>query len=64
MINEYELIYVHDENNVEIIAKFSSDRGLTIDQALCLCGVNMDDYADEQGWDGYDYNSLEFRIVN
>ena len=31
---------------------------MTIDQALELAGVNMDDWAHDQGWDGYDYESL------
>lgn len=63
MINKYEIIYRHDEDNIEVIDQFSTDRGLTVDQALDLCNINMDKYAEQQGWDGYDYNSLDFRLI-
>lgn len=63
MINKYEIIYRHDEDNIEVIDQFSTDRGLTVDQALDLCNINMDEYAEQQGWDGYDYNSLDFRLI-
>ena len=63
MINKYEIIYRHDEDNIEVIDQFTTDRGLTVDQALDLCNINMDKYAEQQGWDGYDYNSLDFRLI-
>lgn len=63
MNTKTEIIYRHDSENTEVIATFSGNMDLTIDQALDLCNVNMDDYAEEQGWDGYDWNSIDFRVV-
>lgn len=61
MFNQYEIIYVHSENDIEVIGEFSGN-SLTVDDALKLCNINMDDYAKEQGWDGYDWNSLSIRL--
>lgn len=56
-----EIIYIHDEDDIEIIDEFSGNMGLTIDQALDLVGVDMVKYADSKGWDGYDWDSLAIR---
>ena len=62
MNNKYEIIYIHDENNVEVIGEFSGNVALTVDQALELCNIDMEEYAEAQGWDGYDWNSLQIRM--
>lgn len=36
--------------------------GLTIDEALYLLGIDMDKYAAEQGWDGWDYELLSLEL--
>ena len=58
---KWEIIYRHDEDNIEVIDEFSGNMSLTIDQALDLVGVDMDEYADSKGWDGYDWDSLSIR---
>ena len=62
MYNKYEIIYIHEEDNIEIIGEFSGNMSLTVDQALDLCNIDMDEYADAKGWDGYDWNSLDIRF--
>lgn len=61
MYNKYEIIY-NDNGNVIVIDEFSGNMSLTVNQALQLCNVAMDEYADNQGWDGYDWNCLEIRF--
>ena len=58
----WEIIYRHDEDNIEVIDEFGGNMSLTIDQALDLVGVDMDEYAAERAWDGYDWDSLNIRI--
>ena len=62
MYNKMEIIYIHDKDNIEVIDEFSGNTTLTVDQALELCGVDMDMYAEEKGWDGYDWNSIDIRF--
>lgn len=47
-----------DNNKMYVVAVITTNHSMTIDQALELAGVNMDDWAHDQGWDGYDYESL------
>lgn len=61
MYNNYEIIY-NDDGNITVVDSFSGNMGLTVDQALELCGVDMDEFADNQGWDGWDWNSLDIRF--
>ena len=60
MYNKYEIIY-NDNGNIVVIDEFSGN-ALTVDQALNLCNINMDEYADNQDWDGYDWNELSIRF--
>lgn len=61
MYNKYEIIY-NDNGNVIVIDEFSGNMSLTVNQALQLCNVNMDEYADARGWDGWDWNELDIRF--
>ncbi|MCM0627362.1 hypothetical protein M5J14_22965 [Lysinibacillus sp. OL1_EC] len=54
-----KLVYVHSESDVEVIAKIVSNHSISVEEAIELSGVNMDVYAEEQGWEGYDYNALK-----
>ena len=36
--------------------------GLTIDEALYMLDIDMDKYAAEQGWDGWDYGRLSLEL--
>ena len=32
---------------------------MSVDDMLNHCDINMDDFADKQGWDGWDWGALE-----
>lgn len=40
------------------LGRILTNHGLTIDEALDLLDIDMDKYAAEQGWDGWDYEQL------
>lgn len=58
--NMLKIIYTDttDNNKRYTVAEVVTNHSMTIDQALELAGVNMDEWARQQGWDGYDYESL------
>ena len=56
-----QVIYTHDESDIQVIAEVATNQSLTVFEALEIAGVNMDDWADEQGWDGYDIDALSIR---
>ena len=62
MMSRKEIIYTQESGDVDIIAEFSGNTILTVDQALELCNIDMDEYANAQDWDGYDWNSLDIRF--
>ena len=37
--------------------------GLTIDEALYMLDIDMDKYAAEQGWEGWDYEQLSLELA-
>lgn len=57
-----KLVYVHSETDVEVIAEIVTNRSISVEDALELSGVDMNAYAEEQGWEGYDYNALQLRV--
>lgn len=58
---KYEIVYKDEEGEV-IVAEYSGNRSHTVDQALEITGVDMDEFAEENDWDGWDWNCLEVRI--
>lgn len=54
-----KLVYIHSETEKEVVADFLSDRFITIQEALYITGVDMDEYASSKGWESYDYNALD-----
>lgn len=54
------LIY-EDENGIEIIGEITTNHNITVAEALDLIGVDMKEWAEEMGWEDYDYNCLELR---
>lgn len=56
-----KLVYVHNKTNVEVLAEITTNRTISVEDALELAGIEMDAYAAENGWDDYDYNALEVR---
>ncbi len=60
MFAKYEIVYKDEEGEV-IVAEYSGNRSYTVDQALEITGVDMDEFAKENDWDGWDWNCLEVR---
>lgn len=58
--NVTDLVVYADENVFEIVCGVFTNQSLTIDQVLDLNDIDMDDWADNQGWDGWDYDALQF----
>jgi len=57
-----KLVYIHSESDVEIVAELTVNHSISIEQALELAEVDMDLYAEEQGWDDWDFQALELRV--
>jgi hypothetical protein len=52
-------VYYKDyEGNEREICKVMTNHSMTIDEALNLCGVDMDKWAEEQGWDDWDFEDI------
>lgn len=45
-----------------LLGTILTNHGMSIDDALDLCGIDMDEIADEAGWDGWDYDNLMYVI--
>lgn len=51
------LVYA-DDNVFEIIGAILTNHSMSVDDALDLLDVDMDVWAEEQGWDGWDWGAL------
>lgn len=56
-------VWYKDENTEVKVCEVVGHVALVQD-ALDVCGVDMDDFASEQGWDDYDPNALETRYTD
>lgn len=45
-----------------VLGRILTNHGLTIDEALNLLDIDMDKYAAEQGWEGWDYEQLSLEL--
>jgi hypothetical protein len=52
-------IYYKDETGTYLIGEIMTNRSITVDEALEIAGVDMDQWADAKSWDGYDWNCIE-----
>ena len=46
----------------EIIGTIETNHGMTVWKALDLLGIDMDQYAAYQGWDGWDADHLSMAV--
>lgn len=53
-----KIVYIHDEQEKEVIAEIYTNKTIGIDEALHVAGVNLDDYAAKKGWESYDINAV------
>ena len=42
----------------EVLGTVDTNHGMTVWEALDLLGIDMDEYAADQGWDGWDADYL------
>ena len=65
--------HIHEENKErntklvikyenEIIGTIETNHGMTVWEALDLLGIDMDQYAAYQGWDGWDADHLSMAV--
>lgn len=53
-------LLVYAEYDVfEILGGILTNQSMSVDDALDLLGVDMDAFAEEQGWDGWNYEALD-----
>ena len=66
-------MHIHEENKErntklvikyenEIIGTIETNHGMTVWEALDLLGIDMDQYAAYQGWDGWDADHLSMAV--
>lgn len=41
------------------LGTINTNRGMDVMEALDILGINMDEYAAAEGWDGWDFAELE-----
>lgn len=51
-------VYYKDEYVNELVCEVMTNHSMTIDEALDLCDVDMDEFASEKGWEDWDYDAL------
>lgn len=54
-----QVVYNHGGNDLQIIAEVATNQSLTIEQVLEIAGIDLDIWAEEQGFDNYDWEAIE-----
>ena len=52
-------LYYNDNGDKILLTEVITNHSMSIDDALDLAGIDMDKWAEEQGWDNWDYGALE-----
>ena len=52
-------LYYNDNGDKILVAEVITNHSMSVDDVLELTGINMDDFANEHGWDGWDFGALE-----
>ncbi len=57
--NVVNMLLVYTDDSVfEIIGGILTSHSMGVDDAVSLLDIDMDTWADEQGWDGWNYDAL------
>lgn len=51
-------VYYKDEYVNELVCEVMTNHSMTVDEALDLCDVDMDEFASDKGWEDWDPNAL------
>lgn len=54
-----EILVYHDKHTFEIIGHIFTNHSMSIEDALNLLDVDMDEWTKEKRWDDWDYDALE-----
>lgn len=58
------VIVVYKDENVCIeLGRILSGGSMTTDEALDILGIDLDEWGQEQGWDGVDYEAVDFKYA-
>jgi hypothetical protein len=56
-------LYYDDGNVCILLDKFKTYHRVSIDEALELCEIDMDNFAEEQSWDDWDEDALRLVMM-
>ena len=52
-------LYYNDNGKRVLITEIITNHNMSIDDMINHCDIDMDTWADQQGWDGWEYGALE-----
>lgn len=52
-------LYYNDNGNKILLTEVMTNHSMSVDDALNVAGIDMDEWAEAQGWDNWDYGALE-----
>lgn len=58
--NASDLLVYAEYNVFEILGGILTNHSMSVDDALDLLDIDMDAFAEEQGWDDWNYEALDF----
>jgi hypothetical protein len=57
----WEIVY-KDQTGEYVVGHCVTNHSISVDEALDIAGIDMDAYAEQNGWDGWDWGCLELRV--
>lgn len=54
-----KLIYTTEDGEVLVLGRILTNHAISVEDALRLLQIDMDDFAAAHNWDGYDYEALD-----
>lgn len=53
-----KLVYVHEDGTQELVTEFAANHMVSVQYILDQVGIDMDQWAEDKGYEGYDFNAL------
>lgn len=57
----WSIIY-KDDTGERVLGKCYTNHSISVDDALRIADIDMDKYAEDNGWDDWDWDCLEIRL--
>lgn len=54
-----KVVYKEEGQDQIVLAEITANRSMTVWEALEVAGVDMDECAEENGWDGWDPEAIQ-----